>query len=147
MPVPVNGTAPEAVKPQVDNTFVKPGKAAEAFLRAARRKERKESGFELASRFREMSDEEFDKGVANGTITPEQIKAAGEYQYDVFMGDVWAEDPDNDGKEEPSYEEFMSQPEKYGYTEWEGEEAQKLYRYKPDRYSSTNPSTPKKSVK
>ena len=31
------------------------------------------------------------------------------------MGDVWVENPDNDDKPEPTYDEFMADPVKYGY--------------------------------
>lgn len=115
-------------------------RAAMDFLRAGRKNERKqkaassESGFELASRFDEMSDEEFDEGVANGTITPEQIRKAGEYKFDVYMGDVWIENPDNDDKPEPTYEQFMSNPSRYGFDNPD----EHIERYNPNRNDATD---------
>ena len=103
-------------------------KAALDFLRAGRKKEHKEaakptdgkpeSGFELYNKYREMSDDEFNAGVADGTITPEKKRKAGEYFYNFWMGDVWGEG--NDGPE-PTYEEFMADPKKYGVEENEAD--------------------------
>ena len=109
------------------NNFLRLGR-----IREARNAPKEESAFDLSERIREMSDEDFDKAVAAGTLTPEQIRKAGEYDFDVYMGDVWAEDPNNDGKPEPTYDEFMSDPAKYGYNttdDW-----RKIYRYNPNRY-------------
>ena len=109
------------------------GRAAADFLRAGRRNElAREGGFDLHSRFSQMSDEDFDKGVADGSITPEQIRKAGEYAYDTHLGDVWSEMDDNDLQPEPSYEEFMANPEKYGYNPESGDN---MHRYNPARYN------------
>lgn len=113
--------------------FFRIGRKKELKNKAASNKEKQESAFDLAERIREMSDEEFDNAVANGTLTPEQIRKAGEYEFDIYMGDVWVEDPDNDDKPEPTYEEFMSDPVKYGYDAYGGDEW-KFYRYNPNRY-------------
>ena len=106
-------------------------KAAADFLRAGRRKELKDDGgFDLHYRFRNMSDDDFYKGVADGSITPEQIRKAGEYAHDVYMGDVWTEQDENWDKPEPTYDEFIADPAKYGYEE-DTEFPERLYRYKP----------------
>ena len=123
-----------------DNTTIQDSrKAAMNFLRLGRKKNRKqeaakkaESAIEIAQRIHDMSDDEFNAAVANGTLTPEQIRKAGEYDFDVYMGDVWIENPDNDDKPEPSYEEFMSDPAKYGYDV--NEDYHKFSRYNPNRY-------------
>ena len=74
------------------------GRAVSDFLRAGRRNEAKqapagngESAIDLDSRIRQMSDEEFDNAIKTGELTPEQIRKAGEYGWDVYMGDVWSE--------------------------------------------------------
>lgn len=108
-------------------------KAAADFLRAGRKQESaKEGGFDLYNRFSKMSDDEFDSGVRDGSITPQQIRKAGEYIFDVYMGDVWSEG-DHDGEAEPKYEEFMADPEKFGVVEYEAD-PWRFYRYNPARY-------------
>jgi len=115
-------------------------KAANNFLRAGRVNEARryrdadgESPSDLASRIRNMSDEEFDAAVKSGMLTPEQIRKAGEYEWDIYMGDVWIENPENDNVPEPTYDEFMSDPAKYGYTEYP-ENPSHFDRYNPNRY-------------
>lgn len=116
------------------------GSAVDNFLSAGRRNEARavasqnggETDFDLASRIREMSDEDFDKAVASGELTPDQIRRAGEYDWDVYMGDVWSE---GDGPDrfpvEPTYDEFMSDPAKYGYRRGINEETDRAF----DRYA------------
>lgn len=93
---------------------------ADEFLRAGRRAEAARDGgetdFDLAGRIRRMSDEEFDGAVADGSLTPEQIRRAGEYEFDTYMGDVWSENADNDDVPEPTYDEFVADPRRYGVT-------------------------------
>lgn len=99
------------------------GNAVDNFLSAGQRNAARavaaqsggETDFDLADRIRRMSDEDFDKAVADGTLTPEQIRRAGEYEFDTYMGDVWSEG-DHDDEPEPTYEEFMANPQKYGVT-------------------------------
>lgn len=88
---------------------------------------KKINGIAVFNRIAEMPDDEFDRAVKSGELTPEQIRAAGEYFHDVWMGDVWAEG-EHDDEPEPSYEEFYADPAKYGYSEDDNE--YKLYRYK-----------------
>lgn len=123
-------------------------RAVDDFWRAAMRKganngisvapKDEESGYDLHDRFSHMSDEEFDRGVANGTITPEQIRKAGQEAYENYMLDVWSETDQADemGMKWPSYEEFMENPEKYGYTNIndDSEYPDRFDRYKPSRY-------------
>ena len=98
-------------------------RAVSDFLRAGRRNEARaaaaksggESDFDLADRIRRMSNEDFDAAVAGGKLTPEQIRRAGEYEFDTYMGDVWSEG-DHDGEQEPTYDEFIANPQKYGVT-------------------------------
>ena len=116
------------------------GSAVDNFLSAGRRNEARavasqnggETDFDLASRIREMSDEDFDKAVASGELTPDQIRRAGEYDWDVYMGDVWSE---GDGPDrfpvEPTYDEFMADPAKYGYERGINEETDRAF----DRYA------------
>ena len=91
-----------------------------------------DSPIDIDNRIMEMSDEEFEKAVASGELTPEQIRKAGEYAWDVYMGDVWSE---GDGPErfpvEPTYDEFMADPEKYGYIRGGYEERDRAF----DRYA------------
>ena len=120
-------------------------RAANDFLRAGRRKEARaaaaqnggESDFDLASRISRMSDEDFDKAVADGALTPEQIRRAGEYEFDSYMGDVWMEQDENFDKPEPTYEEFMSDPAKYGAEDntEDPEYPRRFSRYNPSRYT------------
>ena len=108
--------------------------AANDFLKSGRRKELKEEGaIDLYRKFDGMSDEEFDQGVANGTITPQQIRKAGEYAFDVYMGDVWSEG-DHEGKAEPTYDQFVADPAKYGYVDGGENDAFHFHRYNPNRY-------------
>ena len=98
--------------------------AVDNFLSAGRRNEARanvaqnggETDFDLAWRIRRMSDDEFNEALKNGSITPEQLRKAGEYEWDTYMGDVWSENADNDEVPEPTYDEFMANPEKYGVT-------------------------------
>lgn len=119
------------------------GSAVDGFLSAGRRNEARaiasqnggESDFDLAWRISRMSDEDFDKAVADGTLTPEQIRRAGEYEYDTYMGDVWMEQDENFDKPEPTYEEFMSDPAKYGAEDIDDPEFPRRFsRYNPARY-------------
>ena len=116
--------------------------AVDGFLSAGRRNEARaaaaqnggESDFDLAWRISRMSDEDFDKAVVDGTLTPEQIRRAGEYEYDSYMGDVWSEG-DHDDEVEPTYEEFMSDPAKYGAEDIDDPEFPRRWgRYNPARY-------------
>ena len=129
----------EKVRQDNANTRRADAKAADDFLRAGRADEERragvESGFDLAQKIRSMSDEDFDKAVASGELTPEQIRKAGEYEYDVYMGDVWTENPDNDDVPEPTYDEFMADPAKYGHEE-DPEWPLHLDRYNPARYGN-----------
>jgi len=122
-------------------------RAVNDFWRSAMRKgapkqEGEESGWDLHDRFSRMSDEDFDKGVADGTITKDQIRKAGQDAYENYMLDVWSENADNDEKPWPSYEEFYENPEKYGYSKETAAEndaseyPDRFYRYKPSRYTS-----------
>lgn len=97
--------------------------AVDGFLSAGRRNEARaiaaqkgdESDFDLANRIRMMSEDDFNKAVSEGTLTPEQLRRAGEYEYDTYMGDVWSEG-DHDDEVEPTYDEFIADPRKYGVT-------------------------------
>ena len=116
-------------------------RAATDFLKAGRRKElRAEDGWDLHNRFSRMSDEDFDRAVADGTITRDQIDRAGRNAYEDYMLDVWSETDQADEMEQPSYEEFMENPEKYGYSRETAaindasEYPDRYYRYKPGRY-------------
>ena len=124
-------------------------RAVDGFWRSAMRKSapaktEEESGYDLHDRFSRMSDEEFDKAVADGTITKDQIRKAGQEAYENYMLDVWSEGDQADemGGKWPSYEEFMENPEKYGYTSEIAKEndaseyPDRYYRYKPSRYTS-----------
>ena len=116
------------------------GSAVDNFLSAGQRNEARavasqsggETDFDLASRIREMSDEDFDKAVASGELTPDQSRRAGEYDWDVYMGDVWMEGDNPDRfPVEPTYDEFMSDPAKYGYERGINEETDRAF----DRYA------------
>ena len=119
------------------------GSAVDNFLSAGQRNEARavaaqnggESDFDLAWRISRMSDEDFDKAVADGSLTPEQIRRAGEYEYDTYMGDVWSEG-DHDDEAEPTYEEFMSDPAKYGAPDdtTDPEYPRRFSRYNPARF-------------
>lgn len=123
-------------------------RAVDGFWRSAMRKsapkQEEESGWDLHDRFSHMSDEEFDRGVADGTITKDQIRKAGQEAYENYMLDVWSEtdQADEAGGKWPSYEEFYENPEKYGYTSEVAAEndsskyPDRFYRYKPSRYTS-----------
>ena len=123
---------PQNTVPQVDKTAVPRTKAnpADDFLKAAKRKEAHDAAT-LADRVRTMSDAEFNEALKNGAITPEQLRKAGEYEWDTYMGDVWMENADNDLLPEPTYDEFMADPEKYGYVNHPDAA------WKFDRYKST----------
>lgn len=115
--------------------FLSAGQRSAARTVAARNGE--ETDFDLAQRIRSMSDEDFDKAVVDGTLTPEQIRRAGEYEYDVWMGDVWMEG-DHDDEPEPTYEEFMADPAKYGAVDDDpalDEYPRRWGRYNPARYN------------
>jgi len=105
---------PQNTVPQVDKTAVRRTKAnpVDDFLNAAKRLEARDA-FDLAQRVRTMSDEDFEKAMADGSITPEQLRKAGEYEWDIYMGDVWSEG-DHDDEVGPTYDEFMADPAKYG---------------------------------
>ena len=114
------------------------GRAVSDFLRAGRRKEarqeaatREDHPVNLADRIRSMSDEEFDAAVKGGSLTPEQIRKAGEYDLDVYMGDVWSESHYPEDGPEPTYDEFMAAPEKYGYIRGGWDERDRAF----DRYA------------
>ena len=114
--------------------------AVDNFLRAGRAKEIRSAGendefgrtYDLADRVRNMSDAEFDEALKSGAITPEQLRKAGEYEWDVYMGDVWSEG-DHDDEPEPTYDEFMANPEKYGYQTGYNDELDRAF----SRYKST----------
>jgi len=107
--------------------------ATKDFLKTGRRLERKqEPGYELYRKFNKMSDDEFDAAYKNGDINEDDIRKAGEYAFDVYMGDVWSEG-DHDGEKEPTYEEFMSDPGKYGFVEYDVE-PWNFHRFNPNRY-------------
>ena len=121
----------------------------EDFLRAGKVREARRNGqetdFELAQKIRSMSDEQFDDAVKSGYLTPEQIRKAGEYEYDIYMGDVWSENADNDLLPEPTYDEFVADPQKYGvpYTDEDAarDPDSDMYpvnwgRYNPARFSN-----------
>ena len=123
---------PQNTVPQVDKTAVRTTKVnpVDDFLEAGKRLEARDAA-RLADRVRTMSDEEFEKAMADGSITPEQLRKAGEYDWDIYMGDVWMENPDNDDVPEPTYDEFMADPEKYGFhRDWNEEDARSFDRYK-----------------
>lgn len=119
------------------------GSAVDNFLSAGYRNEARaasaqnggESDFDLAWRIARMSDDDFDKAVADGSLTPEQIRRAGEYEFDTYMGDVWMEQDENFDKPEPTYEEFMSDPAKYGAEDIDDPEYPRRFsRYNPARF-------------
>jgi len=114
------------------DSFLSAGRRNEA--RAAARQAGEETGFDLAQRIRNMSDEDFDKAVVDGSLTPEQLRRAGEYDWDTYMGDVWSEtDLPEQFNPEPTYDEFIADPEKYGYRRGLNEETDKAF----DRYKRT----------
>ena len=126
---------PQNTVPQVDKTAVRRTKAnpVDDFLKAGKRKEAADA-FDLANRVRTMSDEDFEKAMADGSITPEQLRKAGEYDWDIYMGDVWGEtDLPEQFDPEPTYDEFITDPEKYGYTRGANEELDRSF----DRYKRT----------
>ena len=114
------------------DSFLSAGQRNEA--RAAARQNGGETDFDLADRIRQMSDEDFEKAMSDGTITPEQLRRAGEYDWDVYMGDVWGEtDLPEQFNPEPTYDEFIADPEKYGYTRGVNDEIDRAF----DRYKRT----------
>ena len=119
-------------------------RAVSDFLRAGRRNEanrrvkqdlvtapERESPFDIMSRIRNMSDDEFENSVKTGALTPDQIRKAGEYDWDTWMGDVWMETDWPDKMEEPTYDEFMADPAKYGYERGINEDNDRAF----DRYA------------
>ena len=114
--------------------------AINEFLRAGRHKEKVEGGggrgemdaFEIADMIGNMSDEEFDKAVANGELTPEMIRKAGEYERQVWDDDVWSETDEGENNPLPPYDEFFSNLDKYGYDT--KEDYHKFTRYNPSRF-------------
>lgn len=126
---------PQNTVPQVDKTAVrrKPN-PVDDFLKAAKRKEAHDA-VDLAVKVRDMSDEEFENAMKSGEITPEQLRKAGEYDWDVYMGDVWIENPDNEERfnPEPTYDEFIADPEKWGHHRGWNEEQDRAF----DRYKRT----------
>ena len=126
---------PQNTVPQVDKTAVRRTKVnpVDDFLKAGKRKEAADA-FDLANRVRTMSDEDFEKAMADGSITPEQLRKAGEYDWDVYMGDVWGEtDLPEQFNPEPTYDEFIADPEKYGHHRGWNEETDRAF----DRYKRT----------
>ena len=126
---------PQNTVPQVDKTAVRRTKVnpVDDFLKAGKRKEARDA-YDLAQRVRTMSDEDFEKAMADGTITPEQLRKAGEYDWDVYMGDVWSEtDLPEQFNPEPTYDEFIADPEKYGHHRGWNEETDRAF----DRYKRT----------
>ena len=134
--------------PSVPRKSTKVGRAVDDFLRAGRRKEARqkpedggETPFDLSQRIRRMSDDEFNEAIKSGAITPEQLRKAGEDEWDTYMGDVWVENPDNDDVPEPTYDEFIADPRKYGvtYTDEDaaGDPDAEMYPVHWGRYRST----------
>lgn len=109
-------------------SFLSAGARSAARTAAAQRGE--ETDFDLAQRIRQMSDDDFNAAISNGTLTPEQIRRAGEYDWDIYMGDVWSETDLPDQMPEPTYDEFIADPEKYGYQRGINEEYDQAF----DRY-------------
>jgi len=110
-------------------------KATNEFFRAARRKRdveenpNKRNPSQIAFEISEMSDEDFDKAVSSGKLTPEMIRKAAEYEHDVWMGDVWGETDAAETEPEPTAQEFYANLEKYGYDT--KEDYHKFSRYVP----------------
>lgn len=112
-------------------------RAVSDFLRAGRRKEAAQSAAtpeerpsSIMDRIRNMSDDEFGEALRSGSLTPDQVRKAGEYDWDTWMGDVWSETDWPDRVAEPTYDEFMADPEKYGYERGVNEETDRAF----DRY-------------
>lgn len=115
-------------------------RAVDNFLRAGRIHEARmprgsgnPSAFDTAAKVRSMSDSEFEEALKSGSITPEQLRKAGEYDWDTYMGDVWSEGDIAEQIPEPTYDEFMADPEKYGYRRGLNEETDRSF----DRYRRT----------
>ena len=125
---------PQNTVPQVDKTAVRRTKVnpVDDFLKAARRKEAADA-IDTEQKVFNMSDEDFEQAMRDGTITPEQLRKAGEYTWDIWMGDVWSETDLPDQMAEPTYDEFIADPEKYGYTRGDYEEQDRAF----DRYKRT----------
>ena len=81
----------------------------------------------------DLSDEDWDALMKSGQYTPEQLRQAGEYDFDTYMGDVWYETDLPDQMPEPSYDEFMTDPDKYGYNRGINPETDRAF----GRYKST----------
>ena len=122
---------PQNTVPQVDKTAVRrKANPVDDFLEAGKRLEARDAA-RLADRVRTMSDEEFENAMESGDITPEQLRKAGEYDWDVYMGDVWGEtDLPEKFNPEPTYDEFIADPDKYGYTRGNEEQDRSFERYK-----------------
>lgn len=109
---------------------------ADEFLRAGARAEAARNGeetpYDIMERIRGMSDTEFGEALRSGELTPQQVRRAGEYDWDTWMGDVWMETDWPDRMKEPTYDEFMADPEKYGYERGINEETDRAF----DRYRS-----------
>lgn len=125
---------PQNTAPQVDKTAVRRTKVnpVDEFLKAAKRKEQGEA-IDLAERIRSMSDEDFDKAVTSGELTPEQIRRGAYYDWDTYMDDVWSETDLPDQMPEPSFDEFMEDPERYGYKYGLNEDDDRIF----ERYRKT----------
>lgn len=107
--------------------------AVDDFMKAGRHREARlanEHAYDIASRIREMSDEEFDEALRSGELTPDEVRKAGEYDWDTWMGDVWSETDWPDTMEEPTYDQFMADPERYGYQRGVNEDDDRAF----DRY-------------
>lgn len=50
-------------------------------------------------------------------LDPEALRKEGMNEFDTWMADVWMENPENDDKPEPTYDEFLADPAKYGASE------------------------------
>lgn len=113
------------------NNFLSAGQRNEA--RAAARQNGGEAPIDIADRIRQMSDEEFENAMKTGAITPEQLRQAGEYDWDVYMGDVWGETDLPEQLGEPTYDEFIADPEKWGHKRGLNDETDRAF----DRYKRT----------
>ena len=122
-------------------------RAVSDFLRAGRRNETGkqdsgESAFVLMNRIRGRADDEFGEALRSGALTTDQVRKAGEHDWNTWMGDVWSETDWPDKVPEPTYDEFMADPEKYGYQRGINEETDRAF----DRYRSAgaHPAVTKK---
>ena len=83
-------------------------------IQRSRQEIRGEDGFDLYNRISEMTDDEFNQAVSSGEITPEQIEKAGRYAHENYLLDVWSETDRAESEPEPTYEQFIADPAKYG---------------------------------